>query len=156
VRFTVNQFVLGLAIVLALPILGVGSVARAGYMPIQTEASTDTTETRVNTSKDLSSQAPGQTAEQSGAGQGENPSPPSDNNKPEIRDLPDNPFARLNTSTGGCSSGASSPSSSAGVPVSANLIQLVICPVLVSWLGEENLVFSNSPVASGMFHPPRA
>ena len=154
-RFSANQFVLGLAIVLALPFLGVGSAARAGYMAICTEANAETTDSRLDTGKDLASQTLNQDPNQAGAGQASNPSPLEDNRKPEIPELLDNPFARLNTSTGGCSSGASSPSSSAGVPVSANLIQPFVCPVMVSWLTEEYSIFSPSPIASGLFHPPR-
>jgi hypothetical protein len=149
VRYSVNQFVLGLAFVLALPLFGLGSIAQAGYMPTQTDG--ETADSRIDANKDLLSK----TADEPGAGQASDPSPLQENRKPEIQELPDNPFARLNTSTSGCSNGASSPSNSAGVPVSANLTQPYICPVMVSWLGEEDAIFSPSPIASGLFHPPR-
>jgi hypothetical protein len=156
VLLSVKQFVFGLAIVLALPFFGIGSTARAGYMPTPTDGTAESADSQIDASKDLLKKATSQEAEQPGAGQASDSSPLQENHKPEIQELPDNPFARLNPSTGGCSSGASSPSNSAGVPVSANLTQPFVSPVMVSWLSEEDDIFSPSPIASGLFHPPRA
>ncbi len=155
-RLSAKQLVPSLAIALAWSMLGIGNAAQAGYMPVGTEPSTASAENGLNAGKALPSKSDTTTTEQPGAGR---PSP-SDNReespKPQVKELPENPFARLNGSPGGCSSGSTAPTGHSGQPVTANLNQPVVCPEMVCWLVEENKAFSPSPIASGLFHPPRS
>jgi hypothetical protein len=155
-RLSANQLVLSLAVALAWSILGIGNAAQAGYMPVGAEPSTASAENGLNAGKALPSKSDPTATEQPGAGR---PSP-SDNRdespKPQVKELPENPFARLNGSPGGCSSGSTAPTGPSGQPVTANLNQPVVCPEMVCWLVEEDRAFSPSPIASGLFHPPRA
>ena len=155
-RLSAKQLVLSLAIALAWSMLGIGNAAQAGYMPVGTEPSTASAENEMNAAKALPNKSDPTAIEQPGAGR---PSP-SDNReespKPQVKELPENPFARLNGSPGGCSSSSTAPTGPSGQPLTANLNQPVVCPEMVCWLVEVNTVFSPSPIASGLFHPPRA
>jgi len=155
-RLSANKLVLSLAIALAWSMLGIGSLAQAGYMPVGTEPSTAVAETGINAGKALPIKSDATATEQPGAGQ---PSP-SDNReespKPQVKELPANPFARLNGSPGGSSSSSTTPTGPSGQPLTANLNQPVVCPEMVCWLVEVNTAFSPSPIASGLFHPPRS
>ena len=155
-RLSANQLVLSLAVALALSMLGIGNAAQAGYMPVGTELSTASADNGLNAGKALSDKSDATAIEQPGAGRPSASDNREESPKPQVKELPENPFARLNGSPGGCSSGSTVPTGPSGQPVTTNLNQPVICPEMVCWLVEENRVFSPSPIASGLFHPPRA
>ncbi|MFL5245606.1 MAG: hypothetical protein ACJ8FY_26215 [Gemmataceae bacterium] len=153
-RVLANQFVLALALAVAWSVLGIANCAQAGYMPVGSEPTTAGPESPLNAGKALPNKGES-LAEQPGAGRPAPAERHEESPKPQLKDLPENPFARLNGSPGGCSSGSTVPSGSAGQPVTANFNQPVLSPVMVCWLVEANTVFSPSPIAEGLFHPPR-
>jgi hypothetical protein len=151
VRSWLLKLGLASAFVLGLPFFGDGSVAHAGYMAVGSEPSTDSLIKGNDVEKAAASQ-PGQ------MGAAQDTTEDTKNPKDQKIEIVDGqlPFARLNTTHGGCSNGASVPTSSTSLPVLAGPAQPVVCPAMVSWLIERNVVFSPSPQASGLFHPPRA
>jgi hypothetical protein len=154
-RLSANKLVLLLAIALAWSMLGIGNIAQAGYMPVGAEPSSASVANELNAGKALPTKSDATATEQPGAGR---PSPSDhreESPKPQVKELPENPFARLNGSPGGSSSSSTAPTGPSGQPLTANLNQPVVCPEMVCWLVEVNTAFSPSPIASGLFHPPR-